>query len=51
MTRDLQGKRILVTGASSGIGRALVEQLAPLGAKLVLASRSEGKLKMLAIFC
>ena len=48
MTRVLQGRRILITGASSGIGRALAEQLAPLSAKLVLASRSEDKLKALA---
>jgi short-subunit dehydrogenase len=48
MTRDLQGRRILITGASSGIGKALAQQLAPLGAKLVLAARSEDKLKALA---
>lgn len=38
----------MITGASSGIGRALAEQLAAKGAKLVLAARSEGKLKDLA---
>jgi short-subunit dehydrogenase len=48
MTRDLQGRRILITGASSGIGKALAQQLAPLGAKLVLAARSEDKLNALA---
>jgi short-subunit dehydrogenase len=48
MTRDLQGRRILITGASSGIGRALAQQLAPLGAKLILAARTEDKLKALA---
>jgi short-subunit dehydrogenase len=48
MARNLQGKRILITGASSGIGKALATQLAAAGAKLVLASRSEDKLKTLA---
>jgi short-subunit dehydrogenase len=48
MTRELSGRRILITGASSGIGRALAEQLAAAGAKLVLAARSEDKLRELA---
>ncbi len=48
MTRDLNGRRMVITGASSGIGKALVQQLAPLGAKLVLAARSEDKLKAVA---
>src|SRR5690242_11488329 len=48
MTRELKGRRILITGASSGIGRALAQQLAPMGAQLVLAARSEEKLKSLA---
>src|SRR3982750_1819983 len=48
MTRSLQGRRILITGASSGIGRALAQQLARAGARLVLAARSEDKLHDLA---
>src|ERR1051325_6735061 len=44
MTRDLRDRRILITGASSGIGRALAQQLAPMGAKLVLAARNADKL-------
>jgi retinol dehydrogenase-12 len=38
---DLEGRTFLVTGASSGIGRAMVEALAARGGSVVLASRSE----------
>ncbi|HZZ81175.1 MAG TPA: SDR family oxidoreductase [Gemmataceae bacterium] len=48
MTRNLQGRRILITGASSGIGKELAQQLASLGANLVLAARNEEKLNALA---
>jgi dehydrogenase/reductase SDR family protein 13 len=39
--RDLQGRLFYVTGANSGIGRAMVEALAERGAAVVLAARSE----------
>src|SRR5437588_7093127 len=48
MTRTLQGRRVLITGASSGIGRCLAQELARAGTKLVLAARSEEKLHALA---
>jgi short-subunit dehydrogenase len=48
MARDLRGARILITGASGGIGRCLAEQAARAGARLVLVARSEDKLHDLA---
>lgn len=44
----LDGKRILITGASSGIGRSLAWEFARKGAIPVLAARSEDSLRELA---
>lgn len=44
----MKDKVIIITGASSGIGRALAFEAANRKAKLVLAARSKDKLKMLA---
>lgn len=43
----IKDKVVIITGASSGIGAATAELLAQKGAKLVLASRREEKLKAL----
>jgi len=42
---NLEGKRILISGASSGIGRETAVVLSKLGAKLCLVARSEERLK------
>ena len=38
--RDLAGKRVVITGASAGIGRAIAEAFAKQGASLVMIDRS-----------
>lgn len=42
---DLSGKKILITGASSGIGRATAVYISKLGAKVVLTGRSKERLE------
>jgi len=42
---DFAGHRILITGAGSGFGRATAVLLSRLGAQIVLAGRSAGKLE------
>jgi short-subunit dehydrogenase len=46
--RDLHGARVLVTGASQGIGKALAEAAARRGAKVIAAARSVELLNELA---
>jgi short-subunit dehydrogenase len=48
MGRELRESRVLITGASRGIGRALAEQAVRGGARVVLAARSAGPLEELA---
>ena len=42
---DLSGKRFIITGASSGIGRSCAELFAELGASLVLIARDASRLE------
>ena len=42
---SLQGKTILVTGASSGIGQETAIQCSKMGAKVIITARSEERLK------
>ena len=43
--RDLTGKRVLVTGGSSGIGLATAKELKREGARIILVSRRASRLK------
>jgi len=42
---SLEGKTILVTGASSGIGRAIAIECSRMGARLIITARNEERLK------
>lgn len=46
---QLNGARILLTGASGGLGQALAKTLAEAGASLLLVGRDEAKLAALAV--
>ena len=48
MAKELTGKTVLVTGASSGIGRAMALAVAAAGAKVALVGRSRERLQEVA---
>lgn len=45
---ELQGKSVLLTGATGGLGRAIAAALAAKGARLVLSARDQARLEELA---
>ncbi|KAM6217377.1 11-beta-hydroxysteroid dehydrogenase 1 [Rhynchocyon petersi] len=47
----LQGKKVIVTGASKGIGEEMAYQLAKMGAHLVVTSRSKESLQKVVSHC
>ena len=48
---DLKGKNVVITGASSGIGRATALEMARRGANVVLAARRADRLDEVAVQC
>lgn len=51
MPRPLSGAVVVITGASSGIGRAAARRFAERGSRLVLAARDPGQLAAVAAEC
>lgn len=45
---NIQGSRIIITGASKGLGKAMAEALAGKGARLLLTARNESPLRQVA---
>ncbi len=45
--KKIEGKRVIITGASSGIGESLAREYAGMGAKVVLGARQEDRLQQI----
>ena len=48
MSNSLSGKKVVIIGASSGIGLAVAKMVAELNASVVISSRSQDKLNRIA---
>ena len=46
--KDLKGRRVLITGASSGIGKAIAYKFSELGSDLILIARRKDKLESIS---
>ena len=47
---SIEGKRVVITGASTGIGEQIAYQYAKLGAKILITARREGALQEVGDF-
>lgn len=50
-TESLRGKRVLVTGASRGIGEQIAFEYARYGASVVVTARREAVLQKVSVTC
>jgi len=51
VTRGLKGKTIVITGASSGVGRAAAEAFALQGSNIVIVARGEEGIQKVVAYC